>query len=383
MGLAATDDLANPQAAALFWTRFWDDRALDFTRAAIDRTVARLVEHGSELREEDLIRLDTFALPAVIPAMSVARDRVALSRLMLIARHACERGPSVGVYATAGEVRRAVADWREWWFVHETDFVAIDGADRAAAVVTETRYGKWLRRTAAGELGVSAADGEPIWDKLRACAPVTALICTISLFLSWAIAIPIGAYGAWRQRGTFDVTSSVAMFLLYSTPTFVLAEVLRRAAAALALSGARVGLAIVALAAASLATSSRWQRTAMLEVMRQDFVRTAVAKGVPAWRVAVEHALRNALAPSVTLAGLHLPALVGGAFVVEEVFGLPGVGFETLRAIETHDSAWLMAVVLATAVAVTLGLVVTDVAYGALDPRVREEFVRRQGRRAA
>jgi peptide/nickel transport system permease protein len=382
MGLASADDLASPEAAALFWTRFWDDRALDFTRAAIERTVARLVEHGSDLREEDLVRLDTFALPAVISAMSTASDRLTLARLTRIARHVSERGPTLEVDATPGETRRALADWREWWFVHATDFVAIDGADRAVAVVTETRYGKWLRRAAGGELGVSATDGEPILDKLRTRAPVTVMVCSVSLFLSWALAVPIGAYGAWRQRRTFDVVSSVVMFLLYATPTFVLAELLRRVAAALALSGARVGLAIVALAAASLATSSRWQRTAMLDVMRQDFVRTAVAKGVPAWGVAVRHALRNALAPTVTLAGLHLPALVGGAFIVEDVFGLPGVGFETLRAIEAHDSAWLMAVVLATAVAVTMGLVVTDVAYGALDPRVREELVRRQGGRA-
>jgi peptide/nickel transport system permease protein len=383
MGLASADDLADPETAALFWARFWDDRALDFTRGAIDRTVARLVEHGSDLREEDLVRLDTFALPAVVPAMSAAIDRVTLARLMRIARHACERGPTVAVDASPSEVRRALADWREWWFVHETDFVAIDGADRVAGVVTETRYGKWLRRAVAGELGVSPTDGEPISDKLRARAPVTVLVCTVSLLLSWALAIPIGAYGAWRQRGAFDVASSVLMFLLYAMPTFVLAELLRRIAAAVSLGGGRVWLAIIALAAASLATSSRWQRTAMLEVLRQDFVRTAVAKGVPAWRVAVQHALRNALAPSITLAGVHLPALVGGAFVVEEVFGLPGIGFETLRAIEAHDSAWLMAVVLATALAVTLGLLVTDVAYGALDPRVREEFVRRQGRRAA
>jgi len=383
IGLARADEMSDPQAAALFWTRFWDDRALDFTRAAIERTVARLVEHGSDLREEDLVRLDTFALAAVIAAMGTEDDRMTLVRLTRIARHATERGPKLGLASTAGEVRRAVADWREWWFVHATDFVAIDGAGGVVAVLTETRYGKWLRRAVGGELGVSATDGEPIADKLRAHAPVTVLICTIALLLSWTLAVPIGAYGAWRQRRTFDVVSSAVMFLLYATPTFVLAELLRRAAGALGRGDARVGLAVVALAAASLATSSRWQRTAMLEVMRQDFVRTAVAKGVPAWRVAVDHALRNALAPTVTLAGLHLPALVGGAFVVEEVFGLPGVGFETLRAIEAHDSAWLMAVVLATAVAVTLGLVLTDMVYGALDPRLREELVRRQGGRAA
>ena len=100
-------------------------------------------------------------------------------------------------------------------------------------------------------------------------------------------------------------------------------------------------LAVAALAAGSLATLSRWQRGAMLEVIRQDFVRTAHAKGLSGWRIAVVHVLRNALMPMMTLAGLHLPTLLAGAFVVEEVFGLPGVGFETLRAIEAHvkDSA--------------------------------------------
>jgi peptide/nickel transport system permease protein len=143
-------------------------------------------------------------------------------------------------------------------------------------------------------------------------------------------------------------------------------------------SGARVALAVTALAIGSFATLSRWQRGAMLEVVGREYVRTARAKGMPAWRIAVVHALRNALMPTVTLAGLHLPVLLGGAFVVEEVFALPGIGFETLRAIEAHDAAWLMAVVLVSAVAVTFGLVASDVAYGVLDPRVREVLRRRE-----
>jgi peptide/nickel transport system permease protein len=382
MGVATTDELAQPGAAVLFWARFWDDRSLDFTRAAVDRAVQRLLDHGSDQREEDLVTLDTFALAAVVPAMAKA-DRVSLARLARIARHAAGRGPAIEPDAGPDEVRRGLAYWQEWWFVHATDFVPIDGADRALAFATETRYGKWLKRAASGELGVSAIDGEPVARKLRDRAPLTLLVCTSALLLSWALAVPIGALGGWRQRGAFDVASSAVMFLLYAMPTFALAEILRRTAAALALGGTRVTLAITALTAATLATSSRWQRTAMLDVVRQDFVRTAHAKGVPAWRVAVVHALRNALMPTVTLAGLHLPTLVGGAFVVEEVFGLPGVGFETLRAIEAHDSAWLMAVVLATAVAVTFGLLASDVAYGALDPRVREELTRRQGGRSA
>ncbi|HEY8040545.1 MAG TPA: ABC transporter permease [Polyangiaceae bacterium] len=383
MGLAQADELRRPGAAALFWSRFWDDRALDFTSTAVDRAVGRLVEHGSDLRENDLLSLDTFALPEIIVAMAGTTDGVALERLTRIASHVTERGPVLAADATREQARRAVADWQEWWFVHETDFVALDGAARAVAVVTETRYGKWMKRAASGELGVSAIDGEPIAEKLRARAPITLLVCALAMLLSWALAVPIGALGAWRQGRAFDLASGAVLFVLYATPTFAVAEVLRRLTVGQAVSGGRVTLAVAALAVGSVATLSRWQRAAMLDVVRQDFVRTAHAKGLSAWRVAVVHALRNALMPTVTLAGLHLPVLLGGAFVVEEVFGLPGVGFETLRAIEAHDAAWLMAVVLASAVAVTLGLVASDVAYGALDPRVREELARRQGGRTA
>jgi peptide/nickel transport system permease protein len=383
MAIGNASDLGQPQTAALFWSRFWDDRALDFTRTAVDRAVSRLVEHGTDLREADMVSLDTYALPEVIRAMTTTTDRVALERLTRIARHATERGPVLAEDSDATQVRRAVADWQEWWFVHATDYVELDGADRAVAVVTETRYGKWLRRAASGELGVSAIDGEPIADKLRERAPVTLLVCGLAMLLSWSLAVPLGALGAWRQGRAFDWVSSGVLFFLYATPTFTIAEVLRRVAAGYALGAGRVSLAVAALALGSIATLSRWQRTAMLDVVRQDFVRTARAKGLSAWRVAVVHALRNALMPTVTLAGLHLPVLLGGAFVVEEVFGLPGLGFETLRAIEAHDAAWLMAVILASAVAVTLGLVASDVAYGALDPRVREVLSRRQYRRSA
>jgi peptide/nickel transport system permease protein len=378
MGLAPGDaDLADPEHAVLFWSHFWDDRALDFTGTAVERAVERLVDHGSEMREADLLALDTYALPQIVVAMSTTTDPVALQRLTRLAHHATGRGSVIEEGASAAQVRRALADWREWWFVHGDDFVALTGAGRAIAMVTETRYGKWLERAAGGQLGVSVVDGEPIADKLLERAPLTLLVCLLAMLGSWLIAVPVGALAAWRQGKAFDVASSAVLFVLYATPTFAIAELLRRATLGSPASAPRVALAVLALMVGSVATLSRWQRSAMLEVVRQDFVRTARAKGLPAWRVAVVHALRNALVPTITLAGLHLPVVLGGAFVVEEVFELPGMGFETLRAIEAHDAAWLMAVVLASAVAVTFGLVVSDVAHGALDPRVRELLTRR------
>jgi peptide/nickel transport system permease protein len=383
MGIAEAEALKQPEAAVVFWTGFWEDRALDFTRAAVDRAVGRLVEHASDLREHEILVLDTFALPEIVRTMSTTRDGDALARLTRLAHRAAGgRGRVLATDATADEVRRAVADWREWWFVHVTDFVVLDGIERASAFVTDTRYGKWLERVPSGEFGISAIDGEPIADKLRARGGVTLLVCAFAMLVSWALAVPLGALGAWRQGRTFDVVSFAVLFVLYTTPAFAVAEVLRRVAGGHVAEGTRMALAVAALAVGSLATLSRWQRAAMLEVVRQDFVRTAHAKGLSAVRVAVVHALRNALLPMVALAGLHLPTLLGSAFVVEEVFGLPGLGYETMRAIEVHDAAWLMAVVLAAAAAVTLGLVASDVACGTLDPRMREVLAARQGGRA-
>jgi ABC-type dipeptide/oligopeptide/nickel transport system permease component len=382
MGLAAQADVAQPEAAALFWQRFWDDRALDYARTAVARAMTRLLDHGSDMREHDLVALDTFALPDVIHAMATTTDGATLARLTRIARHATERGPLLEPDASPGDVRRAVADWREWWFVHATDFVVLDGARRIVAIVSETRYGKWLRRASSGQLGLSVIDGEPIEAKLKSHAPITLLVCALALLVSWTFAVPVGALGAWRRGGTFDIASSAVMFVLYATPTFAVAEMLRRAAGAFDVGGARVALAVAALATGSMAATSRWQRAAMLDVVGQDFVRTAHAKGVPGWRVLVVHALRNALMPTLSLAALHVPALLGGALVVEEVFALPGLGFETLRAVEAHDSAWLMAVILAAAGTVILSLVASDIVHGALDPRVREVFANRYRRRA-
>jgi peptide/nickel transport system permease protein len=382
MGVHDVSRLERPEEAVLFWTRFWEDRALDFTRGAVDRGVGRLVEHGSEWREHDMVVLDTFALPEIASAISTTRDRVTLERLTRLAQHATGRGQVALADSTAGDLRRIVGDWKEWWFVHGADFAALDGAERAVAFVTDTRYGKWLDRVRSGELGVSVIDGEPIADKLLARAPVTLLVCALTMLVSWALAVPLGALGAWYQGRPFDVASSAVLFVLYATPTFAVAQLLHRAAGGQPVEAVRLALAIAALAAGSLATLSRWQRAAMLEVVRQDFVRTAHAKGLSALRVAVVHALRNALLPMVTLAGMHLPTVLSGSFVVEEVFGLPGVGFETLRAIESYDTGWLMAVLVAAAVLITLGLVASDVVCSTLDPRVRDVLAGRQGARA-
>ena len=373
MHLSAADDLAQPETAVLFWTRLWDDRALDFSRPAVERAVRRLAEHGSDARESDVTALDTLALPDVIRAMTPRTDPVTLARLTRIAQHATERGVIVQPDATGDEAARAVADWSEWWFAHTTDFVALNGAGRAIAVVTETRYGKWLKRIVSGELGVSLVDGEPILSKLRARAPMTLWLCALATLVSWTLAVPIGAIGAWWRGGSFDVATSAVLFLLYAIPTFVIAELLRRAAPAGPVGATQLTLAVVALAAGSLATLSRWQRTAMLEVARQEFVRTARASGLSGYTVIVTYAFRNAMLPVITTLGMVFSFLLGANVLVEKVFAWPGIGSFAIEALIASDFAPVQGFVLTMAVMYVVLNLLIDMLYGVVDPRVRLE----------
>ena len=234
-------------------------------------------------------------------------------------------------------------------------------------------------RIANGELGVSAVDRQSVATKLRARGPVTLLICALASLLGCVFAIALGLLRAPREGHTAGATYTGLTLAMIATPTFAIAELLRRAVGPHATSSVRIALAVVALSISLAAMLSNWQYAAVMEVVRADYATTARAKGLSVLRVAWKAVCRAALIPMVTLAGLGIPSLLGGSFVVEEVFGVPGLGYETLRALDTHDTAWLMAIMLVSSLFVSIGLVVGDIAHAALDSRVRDSFFARQG----
>ncbi len=414
MGIASGDTIHDPSAAVLFWSRFWEDRALDFTEPSLNRAVHRLtlvpsggslvssgrslVSSGrsldaSDMREKDLIEIDTYSLSAVIPAMRHTDDREALRSLAALASHATGRDGTVAFDADDATLRRTLNGWQAWWQIHRADYVAYDGPGRIEATVLDTRYGKWIFGAVTGRLA-SPIDGLPVAEKLLAKTPITLLLTLLALLLSYAIAIPLGAASAWWRGRPVDVLLAIVLFGMYSLPTFWAAQLLAhsyalapvhgQAPAPLVFSSAadvwkRLAAPVLALMVGSLATLSRYQRAATLETSGQDYVRTAKAKGASPLRQLVVHALRNAMLPTVTLAGLQFPALLGGAFVVEEVFGVPGIGYETIRAVEAHDTAWLVSIALITALVTTLALIASDLAHGLLDPRMRDDAPSAQG----
>lgn len=374
MGIGEEADLTHADRAALFWGHFWEDRSVDFTEPAVRRSVQRITTRDSELLEHELLLVDTFALQELIVAIKSTRDPAALERLTRIASRVTGRSGTLEASADRARTRAVVTEWLSWWYVHESDYVVLEGGEKVTASIAQTRYAKWVLGAVTGQLGLSTRDGLPIFDKLVARAPVTLGMAMLALLVSAAVGVPVGVVAAWRRGHAVDHGTAAVILLIYSVPTFLVAELLATFGRA---SGAGLVLPILALSTVSLSVMTQQQRASMIEALGQDYVRYARAKGARTLRVATVHALRNALVPTVTIAGVQLPALVGGAFVVEEVFEVRGIGWETLRAIESHDVAWIVAVTLLCAIVTTSCLVASDIAYGLLDPRVRERQTRR------
>jgi len=256
------------------------------------------------------------------------------------------------------------------------------------------QYLKWLGRVIRLDFGESFNDNRPVFDKILERLPNTLLLNVLSLFLIFIIAIPIGIYSAVKQNSYFDKTFSVITFLGYSIPTFWLALLLMLFFGVflgiLPISGMRSSdaesfppylqfldrlwhliLPVFVSAFGGLATISRYTKSSMLEVIRQDYIRTARAKGLSENKVIFKHAFRNALLPIVTILGLSLPGLIGGGFIFETIFAWPGMGRLAYEASFSFDYTVIMGVVIFAAILTLLGNIIADITYALVDPRIR------------
>jgi ABC-type dipeptide/oligopeptide/nickel transport system permease component len=373
MGITSDTALSGPESATLFWERYWEDRAIEFAAPAVRREVERLVKRGNATSEEALLAVNTFALAHIIEAMRAAPAGEAFARLTRVAAHIANRTSVAKADDSLNQRRAVLADWQSWWYVHETDYVALKGGAKIAASVAQTRYAKWVLGAVTGQLGLSSRDNVPVFDKLLSRATITITMALLALALSAALAVPLGVLSAWQSGRSTDRTIAFVLVVVYAIPTFFIAELLATFGSP---NDASV-LPVLALATVSLSVMTQQQRASMIAALSQEYIVVARAKGARTLRVIVVHALRNALVPTVTLLGVQFPALLGATVVVEEVFGIRGMGWETMRAIESHDSAWVIAVTLLSAMVTTACLIASDILHGLLDPRVRERQLRR------
>jgi peptide/nickel transport system permease protein len=237
--------------------------------------------------------------------------------------------------------------------------------------------------------GYSFLDGQPVLFKIADRLPATLLLGASALALTVVVAIPLGILAAVRQYSVADRLISSLATIGYAIPSFLLGlyllffggvvlgwfplfgmESFGREGDALDI-GWHLVLPVMSLAVQQIAGWSRYVRAAMLEVLHQDFVRTAHAKGLPGRRVTFKHALRNALIPVITLIGLTIPSLLAGAAITEAIFTWPGVGLMGVDAVAQRDYPVVLAFVMIGGIGVVLGNLLADVAYAVADPRIK------------
>jgi len=258
------------------------------------------------------------------------------------------------------------------------------------------QYWTWVSRLAVLDFGVSfSQDGRKVIDKISERLPITISLNILSLFIILLVAIPIGLLSATYQGSIFDKVMGVLVFIGFATPSFWLALLL------MILFGVHLGwlpisglkslnyeylpasaqvwdrishliLPVFISASGGLAGLSRYMRSNMLEVIRQDYIITAKAKGLSQKTVIFKHALRNALLPVITILGLSIPGLIGGSIISETIFAIPGMGQLLFLSVMARDYPVIMGNLVIVAVLTLVGNLIADLSYALADPRIRE-----------
>lgn len=258
------------------------------------------------------------------------------------------------------------------------------------------QYGKWLGRLAQLDFGDSfSQDRRPVLDKILERLPITILINLLSILLILAVSVPIGVLAATKRNSLFDRLTTIFVFVGFATPSFWLALLL------MDYLGVQLGLFPIAgikslgheylgwteqiwdrvhhlilpvfvSAFGGLAGFSRYMRSNMLEVVRQDYILTARAKGLAERAVIYKHALRNALLPVITILGLSVPGLIGGSVIFETIFAIPGMGKLFYDGVMMRDYPLIMGILVMGAILTLVGNLIADLSYALADPRIRK-----------
>lgn len=247
-----------------------------------------------------------------------------------------------------------------------------------------TRYLRWVAGALRGDLGESYATGSSVTEQLAGRAPTSLQLTTGATILMVLIGVPVGVISAVRQYSIVDRATMVSTLVLTSTPAFWLGLILILVFSLnlnlLPATGTDTWksfiLPSITLSSAVMASLLRMTRSNMLEVIRQDYIRTARAKGAGERTVIWRHALRNALLPIITIVGLSFGTMTGGALVTETVFALPGVGSLLVTSVRMKDTPQVMACVMFISLVIGLANLVVDILYVYVDPRLRTQFVR-------
>lgn len=257
------------------------------------------------------------------------------------------------------------------------------------------QYKIWLFELSRWNFGTSFKDHRLVWDKIKEALPITLTLNLIEILIVYFISIPLGVFSAVRRESAADKSVMVFLFILYSLPSFWVATLLLMyfaggdyfdwfplvgimsdGAETLPLGKMLLNIAwhlvlpVTAMVYGSFAFLTRFSRTTMLEVIKQDYIRTALAKGVSYKKAIWRHGFRNSLIPLITLMGTLLPALLGGSIIIEQIFSIPGMGRLAFESVLARDYPTIMAIATLSALLTLVSLLLSDLAYVWVDPRV-------------
>ncbi|SHO44574.1 ABC transporter permease [Anaerocolumna xylanovorans] len=251
------------------------------------------------------------------------------------------------------------------------------------------QYFMWLKQLIHGNLGVSMKNYQPVAAMIKTYIGPTLLLMGTSLIVSMIIAIPAGIYSAVKQYSPGDYTVVTLSFLGTSVPGFFLALILIYLftiklgilpSSGMTTLGSKSGvwdvikhmiMPVIVLASSMAGNNIRYIRSSMLEILDKEYLRTAKAKGIGSFKVINKHGLRNALLPVITVFGMEIPMLFGGAIIIEQVFSWPGLGLMTMSAIINRDYPVIMGVCLISALVVLAANLLTDILYAVADPTIQ------------
>jgi peptide/nickel transport system permease protein len=256
------------------------------------------------------------------------------------------------------------------------------------------QYIDWLTRFVKLDFGKSFVDDKKVINKIKERVPITIVISVLSLIITFCIAVPIGVLSATRQFSLFDKLTTVFVMVGFSAPHFWIALLCMyffgmtlgwlpvSGIQSIDVSGMGVAerladwtrhliLPVLIGASGALAGLSRYSRSSMLEVIRQDYIRTARAKGLKESQVITRHALKNALMSVITILGLAVPGFIGGSVIMETIFSIPGMGLLFFQSAMSRDYPTIMGILVIGAVLTLIGNFLADIAYALADPRIR------------
>ncbi len=357
----------------------WGDRSMDFTETSRARALQRLLGHPSAEREADYIALGTYGLEPVFDMLQRTDRRDAWMGLTRVASRITQIDDAIHETDDASQTSACLVRWRKWWLLHESQYARRPAIVRPFAPLTETGFGKRL-----GGIYISLVTARSTGDHAHLAQLADSAALTLALVIS-AISVSYilaAAYAALShaRRGNGQVlpfprrAGAVALTLLFALPAVVSARALNTLMPGGL--GALIGPVLI-LIAGCLPSIARQEHAALSDAIRSDYLRTARAKGASERRVLVLHALRATVGPTLVWAGAEVPGLLGLSLVVEELWDIHGLGWQTLRAVEQRNETALMANALLLGAVAVLASVVADLVNALVDPRARTSVAER------